>query len=142
MIPLKDNIPTDRFPVVTVALIVINIVMFFGFQGARWADGGGFQVDDQNSIEYAEIPYELSHPGKLCGGQAIVDGQRIDTEGQPLCEGATEQFTDTRTGATVTAGNRRVGMLSLSGNKRRKARQSNRAYPGCGTSSASIAREK
>ena len=27
MFPLKDNIPTDRFPIVTVALIVINVVV-------------------------------------------------------------------------------------------------------------------
>ena len=73
MLPLKDNIPTSRFPVVTVVFIVINIVMFFGFQGATWAEGGGFDVDPQNVAEYAEIPYEITHPGKHCedvsGGQ-------------------------------------------------------------------------
>jgi membrane associated rhomboid family serine protease len=66
VLPLKDNIPTNRFPVVTVALIVINIAMFFGFQQAYW-DGGGFAVDQQNVIEYAEIPYEITNPGKVCG---------------------------------------------------------------------------
>jgi membrane associated rhomboid family serine protease len=67
VLPLKDNIPTRRFPVVTVVFIVINVVMFFGFQGAHWADGGGFAVDDANTIEYAEIPYEITHPGEHCG---------------------------------------------------------------------------
>nr|MBA3437662.1 rhomboid family intramembrane serine protease [Thermoleophilaceae bacterium] len=34
MFPLKDDIPTRRFPILTVALIAVNVVMFFGFQGA------------------------------------------------------------------------------------------------------------
>ena len=29
MFPIKDNIPTERFPLVTVALIVINFVAYF-----------------------------------------------------------------------------------------------------------------
>jgi hypothetical protein len=29
VIPIKDNIPVDRFPFATVALIVANIVVFF-----------------------------------------------------------------------------------------------------------------
>ncbi|HEX8744596.1 MAG TPA: rhomboid family intramembrane serine protease [Thermoleophilaceae bacterium] len=81
MLPLKDNIPTDRFPVVTVVLIAINIVMFFGFQQARWADGGGFTVDEENVVEYAEIPYEITHPGKHC--EAIGDPQNLNV----ACEG-------------------------------------------------------
>ena len=32
LIPLKDNIPTVNFPVVTVALIVLNVGMYFFFQ--------------------------------------------------------------------------------------------------------------
>ena len=32
MFPLKDNIPTDRFPVVTVVLIVLNVLAYFFFQ--------------------------------------------------------------------------------------------------------------
>ena len=32
MIPLKDNIPTRRFPILTVALIVANVLMYFLFQ--------------------------------------------------------------------------------------------------------------
>ncbi len=31
MFPLKDNIPTARFPIVTVILIAINLVVF-GYQ--------------------------------------------------------------------------------------------------------------
>jgi membrane associated rhomboid family serine protease len=66
VLPLKDNIPTGNFPVVTVVIILINVVMFFGFQGAHW-HGGGFEVEPQNTFEYAEIPYEITHPGEHCG---------------------------------------------------------------------------
>jgi membrane associated rhomboid family serine protease len=80
--PLKDNIPTRRFPILTVAIIVINVVMFFGFQEARW-DGGGFAVNDENVVEYAEIPYEITHPGKECGLAATSTGEdTVACEGQ------------------------------------------------------------
>ena len=32
MFPLKDNIPTEHFPVVTVALIALNVLAYFFFQ--------------------------------------------------------------------------------------------------------------
>ena len=83
MLPLKDNIPTDRFPVVTVVLIVLNVVMFFGFQGASW-DGGGFAVDQQNVVEYAEIPYEITNSGKHC---ALTDVGEVECEGRELADG-------------------------------------------------------
>jgi rhomboid family protein len=66
LLPLKDNIPTRNFPLVTVVLIVINVAMFFAFQQAHWT-GNGFQVDEQRTVEYAFIPYELTHMGKKCG---------------------------------------------------------------------------
>ena len=63
--PLKDNIPTRRFPVVTVALIVINVLMFFLFQKARISLGGA-GVDEANVVQYGAIPYEVTHPGDQC----------------------------------------------------------------------------
>jgi membrane associated rhomboid family serine protease len=80
LLPLKDNIPTDRFPVITVVIIVINVFMFFGFQGARW-DGGGFAVNSENVVEYAEIPYEITHPGEYCG----VLGDPDDVSARVVC---------------------------------------------------------
>jgi membrane associated rhomboid family serine protease len=62
LIPIKDDIPTRRFPVLTVALIAINVVMFFGFQHATITG----HVSDQNTVEYAAIPYEITHPGQHC----------------------------------------------------------------------------
>jgi membrane associated rhomboid family serine protease len=57
--PLKDNIPTERFPILTVALIAANVLMFFLFQG--WPG-----IPDANFIEYGAIPYEITHPGEQC----------------------------------------------------------------------------
>jgi membrane associated rhomboid family serine protease len=75
LIPLKDDIPTRRFPVLTVALIAINVAMFFLFQGAFLASDTEF---DDKVAEYGAIPYEISHPGKACD---LVDDQVI-CEGQ------------------------------------------------------------
>jgi membrane associated rhomboid family serine protease len=110
LIPLKDNIPTNNFPVVTVAIIVANILVFVFFQHALFGPHGGFSSsgDPEVTVKYSFIPYELSHPGKLCGDEAIVQGQRITTDSQPLCEGATEQFTNTQTGEPVDAKVERV----------------------------------
>jgi membrane associated rhomboid family serine protease len=68
--PIKDNIPTDHFPVVTVALIVVNVVVFL-----FWQDPSGFsQVNDSKVVEYGAIPTEITDPGTHCvlaGGQVV-----------------------------------------------------------------------
>ena len=75
MFPLKDNIPTRRWPVVTVTLIVINVVMFFLFQQAF----GDQRAFEQRVVEYGAVPYEITHPGKQCeatrGGDLLCEGQ-------------------------------------------------------------------
>jgi membrane associated rhomboid family serine protease len=56
--PLRDNIPTDRFPVMTVALIVANVLVYFFLQDGRWelpASGGEWPVS-----QYAAIPCEFT----------------------------------------------------------------------------------
>jgi len=77
--PLKDDIPTRRFPYLTVGLIVANVVMFFFFQGA-FIDDADF---NQKVIDYGAIPYEISNPGEYCA----AEGQRLacggDASGQP-----------------------------------------------------------
>ena len=53
--PLKDNIPTDRFPAVTVGLILANVLMYFVFQ-----DGGILSgPNEENIVEYGAIPDEI-----------------------------------------------------------------------------------
>jgi membrane associated rhomboid family serine protease len=62
LIPLKDNIPTRVFPIVTVVIILINVVVYFGVEQGRFSD-----VKNQNAvIELSFIPYELSHQGQEC----------------------------------------------------------------------------
>lgn len=69
MFPLKDNIPTDRMPIVTILLIAINVFVFFALQGGSFTHG----PRDKQVIEYGVIPYEVTHPGKHCGTTGIVD---------------------------------------------------------------------
>jgi rhomboid family protein len=77
LIPLKDNIPTRNLPVVTIALVVANIVVFIFFQQALFGPHGGFSSsgDQQRVIHYSFIPYELSHPGKGCDPVTTVTGE-------------------------------------------------------------------
>jgi membrane associated rhomboid family serine protease len=78
VIPLKDNIPTRRFPVLTVALIAINVFVFVFLQ-----HGGHFGLgapNDTNLVRWGLIPYEITHPGKHCDlvpdGEVACEGQR------------------------------------------------------------------
>ena len=77
MFPLKDNIPTDRFPVLTVALIVANVVMYFLFQEGTIFGG----PDQEIVVDYGAIPYEVTNPGEQCtlvqGGQALACGEEV-----------------------------------------------------------------
>jgi membrane associated rhomboid family serine protease len=64
VLPLKDDIPTRRFPVLTVAIIVICCVVYFGLEGGLWSLGA---TGEERVVEYGAIPYEITHPGKECG---------------------------------------------------------------------------
>jgi rhomboid family protein len=86
--PLRDNIPTERFPVVTVALIVLNVIAYFFWQK------GGITLGDPSSqhymtnlIDYGAIPYEITHPGDHC--ELLSSGQ-VACEGQPGVTGTAE----------------------------------------------------
>ena len=91
MIPLKDNVPTSRFPVVTVALIVVNVGFFvwqLSFSGDEASQSPqlqqpGLTERDQNSIEYGAIPYRLLNPGEDCA----FGGPRPPDEADIVCEG-------------------------------------------------------
>lgn len=87
MFPLKDNIPTDRTAVVTIALIAINVVVYFFLQR-----GGITGVpDDGFVVNWGVIPYELWHYGRECdldqaGAQVLCEGQAGtsgDADAQP-----------------------------------------------------------
>jgi membrane associated rhomboid family serine protease len=67
--PLKDNIPTERFPVVTVALIALNVLAYFFFQHGTISLGDPTGADYlQNLFDYAWIPVEL-----IDGVQCVPD---------------------------------------------------------------------
>ena len=77
MIPLKDNIPTRRFPFLTVALIAINVFVFVFLQHGGHVGLGA--PNDNNLVRWGLIPYEVTHPGKHCD---LVAGGSIACEGQ------------------------------------------------------------
>jgi membrane associated rhomboid family serine protease len=80
LFPLKDNIPTDRFPVVTIALILSNAFVFLALQ----QPSGFSSVNDETVVEYGAIPYELTHPGKRCGLARVggADEQLVACDGK------------------------------------------------------------
>jgi membrane associated rhomboid family serine protease len=76
LLPLKDDIPTRRFPVLTVAIIVICCLAYFVFEQGLWELGA---TGNERVLEYGAIPYEITHPGDECGeadnGQVVCEGQ-------------------------------------------------------------------
>jgi membrane associated rhomboid family serine protease len=68
VIPIKDNIPTDRFPFVTAALIVANFVVYL----LAIRHGGSLisGPDTQEVLKYGAIPYALTHSGVHCADVA------------------------------------------------------------------------
>jgi membrane associated rhomboid family serine protease len=82
MIPLRDNLPTDRFPVVTVAIIAINFLVFLFLQGPSFSLSSGQEVDTKPIVEFGAIPYRVTHPGKKC--VLAVPGTPQE---QPACQG-------------------------------------------------------
>jgi membrane associated rhomboid family serine protease len=86
--PLRDNIPTESFPVVTVAIIVLNVIAYLFWQK------GGITLGDPSSqhyltnlVDYGAIPYEITNPGDHC---ELVSSGQILCEGQAGVSGATE----------------------------------------------------
>jgi len=81
LLPLKDNIPTDRFPVVTVVLIALNVAVFVWQltlsndpSSSTSPNVRGLSESDERTIELGAIPYRLTHPGKDCGVVAATRG--------------------------------------------------------------------
>lgn len=65
MFPLKDNIPTLRFPVVTVTFIALNVAAYFLWQRGGLSLGSPSGEHYQcNLYEWAVIPFEITHPGE------------------------------------------------------------------------------
>jgi membrane associated rhomboid family serine protease len=75
MFPLKDNIPLARFPIVTVALVAINVIVYL----LEIRHGGSFfsGPSDNVTVRYGAIPYELTHPGKHCDVVNVAQGSEV-----------------------------------------------------------------
>jgi membrane associated rhomboid family serine protease len=97
LIPVKDNIPTLRFPVVTVVLIVINIAAFV-WQITQSTDAGsstsphipGLSQRDEATLEYGAIPYRLTHPGSDCAVGQVASGPNASNSLQVVCQGTAD----------------------------------------------------
>jgi membrane associated rhomboid family serine protease len=96
VIPIKDNIPTDRFPFVTAALIVANFVVYI----LSIRHGGSFfsGPDNQEVLKYGATPYSLTHSGAHCAEfarQTLLGQQPIGMfcNGQRLPDGSTAHVT-------------------------------------------------
>jgi membrane associated rhomboid family serine protease len=88
--PLRDNIPLARFPLVTVALVAINVVAYM----LSIRHGGSFfgGPAENVAVHYGAIPYELTHPGSHCDIATApgVEGAigTVACQGQPGVSGA------------------------------------------------------
>jgi membrane associated rhomboid family serine protease len=81
LFPIKDDIPTRRFPILTVAIIAACVIVYFLFEKGGFKLGG---TGNERVVEYGAIPYELTHPGKECAelaGRVVCEGQS-GVEGQ------------------------------------------------------------
>jgi membrane associated rhomboid family serine protease len=67
MLPLKDNIPTSRFPLATVALIVINVIVFFVVDILGY---GGKEL----FFRYGLVPYNVISTGDWTGDGPLMAG--------------------------------------------------------------------
>jgi membrane associated rhomboid family serine protease len=65
VIPLKDDIPTRRTPILTIAIIAINVIVYFFLERGLWelGDHGNATV-----IDYGAIPVELTEGEEVGGG--------------------------------------------------------------------------
>jgi membrane associated rhomboid family serine protease len=79
VLPLKDNIPTRTTPVITIAIIVICVLVYFFLQ-----KGGIDGPSDQSVVKYSAIPYEITHPGDHCG---LAQNDTVVCQGEPGVEG-------------------------------------------------------
>ena len=99
MLPLKDNNPTSRFPIVTVALIAVCVAVFIwqlNFPTNERLDEAGFGSIDQSALEYGGIPYRMTHPSaEECAVGAVSEPSPGHFEAGVVCPG-TEDYDQAR----------------------------------------------
>ena len=65
MIPLRDSVRLARWPIVTIALILANVIAYLisiSSSGGSIVDGPSFST----IINYGAIPYEFAHLSSHC----------------------------------------------------------------------------
>jgi membrane associated rhomboid family serine protease len=94
LIPLKDNIPTSRFPILTVLLIVANVAVFVWqtqFPTEPELEQAGLTSGiDQSAVEYGAIPYRVTHPDDSECYLGAVKQEGGDRAAEIVCEGQPE----------------------------------------------------
>ncbi len=107
MLPLKDNNPTSRFPVVTVGLIVACFIVFFwqlNFPTNQRLSEAGFGHIDQSSLEYGAIPYRITHPNVGdCSIGAVGEPVPNEFQAGVVCPG-TQDYRDAVARSTANPG--------------------------------------
>jgi membrane associated rhomboid family serine protease len=91
VIPLKDDIPTARFPLVTVVLIALNLVVFIwqlSYPTEPALSDAGFSEIDQSALEYGAIPYRITRPNEdpACAVGAVDEAGTAGV----VCEGTSD----------------------------------------------------
>lgn len=99
--PIRDNIPLSRLPIVTIAILAVNVVAYL----LSIRHGGSFFGGPPNAVavRYGAIPYELTHPASHCELTALHTSagplSNVACEGQPGVSGRAAQ--QPPTGATL-----------------------------------------
>jgi membrane associated rhomboid family serine protease len=81
VIPLRDDIPTDRVPIVTLALIAANILVYLISLRHGGSLLGG--PSDAVAVHYGAIPYEFTHPASHCDSSSL-GGVDCHADGGPV----------------------------------------------------------
>ena len=104
MLPLKDNVPTSEFPVVTVAIIAICVAVFvwqWMFPTDSELDQVGYGAIDQSALEYGAIPERITHPSE--SGDCAIGAVGDLNEPGVVCPG-TEDFAEAERRAEANPG--------------------------------------
>jgi membrane associated rhomboid family serine protease len=99
VIPIRDENPTHRLPIVTIALIAVNLVVFFALQLPRDSDPSfipGLSEADELNYEYAAIPCELTDGQPLDVAQFVTQECDAEIRGVDVIDGDREVFPDKR----------------------------------------------
>jgi membrane associated rhomboid family serine protease len=95
VLPLKDNIPTDNFPFLTVLFIAINIAVFVwqlalddGPNSSESPHVQGLSAADEAVFELGAIPYRLINPGTDCGVVTAPEGAELEGVEPVVCDGS------------------------------------------------------